>query len=202
MPIPVEIFFDFSSPYAHIASEKIGDLAARYGHLESWRPFLRGVAFKATGRAPFPSIPIKSQYALRDYERSARFDGLGHQHSGTFPISSVKPARAFYWLDARDHHAAIKPAKAFFCAYFLESSNLEQAVLICGDCGLDPKAASAGIDEAATKERTRKEVEAGLAKGVFGSPYTIVDGEPFWAADRLEQVERWLASCGFWVRPG
>lgn len=41
------------------------------------------------------------------------------------------------------------------------------------------------------------EVEAGLPKGVFGSPYIIVDGEPFWGADRLEQVEKWLANGGF-----
>ncbi len=30
------------------------------------------------------------------------------------------------------------------------------------------------------------------AKGVFGSPYIIVDGEPFWGVDRFEQIERWL----------
>ena len=32
---------------------------------------------------------------------------------------------------------------------------------------------------------------------VFGSPYVIVDGEPFWGADRLEHVERWLATGGW-----
>ena len=38
----------------------------------------------------------------------------------------------------------------------------------------------------------RAEVEAALAKGVFGSPYIIVDGEPFWGFDRFEQIDRWL----------
>jgi len=32
---------------------------------------------------------------------------------------------------------------------------------------------------------------------VFGSPYIVVDGEPFWGTDRLDQVERWLKSGGF-----
>ena len=33
--------------------------------------------------------------------------------------------------------------------------------------------------------------------GVFGSPFVIVDGEPFWGADRLDQVDGWLATGGW-----
>ena len=47
------------------------------------------------------------------------------------------------------------------------------------------------------KERLRSETEAALAHGVFGSPFIIVDGEPFWGHDRLEQAERWLATGGW-----
>ena len=43
MPNPVEYYFDFSSPYGHIASEKIDELAASYGRAVLWRPFLLGV---------------------------------------------------------------------------------------------------------------------------------------------------------------
>jgi 2-hydroxychromene-2-carboxylate isomerase len=32
---------------------------------------------------------------------------------------------------------------------------------------------------------------------VFGSPMIIVDGEPFWGADRLDQVDGWLATGGW-----
>ena len=39
--------------------------------------------------------------------------------------------------------------------------------------------------------------DAAIARGVFGSPYVVVDGEPFWGADRLDQVERWLATGGW-----
>lgn len=45
--------------------------------------------------------------------------------------------------------------------------------------------------------RLKAECEAAIAKGVFGSPYIIVDGEPFFGADRLPQIEHWLASGGF-----
>ena len=40
-------------------------------------------------------------------------------------------------------------------------------------------------------------VDAAIASGVFGSPYVVVDGEGFWGADRLWQVEEWLARGGW-----
>jgi 2-hydroxychromene-2-carboxylate isomerase len=32
---------------------------------------------------------------------------------------------------------------------------------------------------------------------VFGSPFILVDGEPFWGADRLAQLDLWLARGGW-----
>jgi 2-hydroxychromene-2-carboxylate isomerase len=52
MPQPIEFYFDFSSPYGYLASEKIDDLAARYNRKVNWRPILLGVVFKQTGGAP------------------------------------------------------------------------------------------------------------------------------------------------------
>jgi 2-hydroxychromene-2-carboxylate isomerase len=47
------------------------------------------------------------------------------------------------------------------------------------------------------KARLAAEVDLGLARGVFGSPFIIVDGEAFWGADRLPQLERWLETGPF-----
>jgi len=55
----------------------------------------------------------------------------------------------------------------------------------------------AALDNQAVKDKTRAEVEAAIAKGVFGSPYVVVDGEPFWGVDRFDQLERWLAAGGW-----
>ena len=43
----------------------------------------------------------------------------------------------------------------------------------------------------------RRENEQAIARGVFGSPFVIVDGEPFWGLDHLDQVDRWLATGGW-----
>ena len=39
--------------------------------------------------------------------------------------------------------------------------------------------------------------KAAIDRGVFGSPYVFVDGEPFWGHDRFDQIERWLRDGSF-----
>jgi 2-hydroxychromene-2-carboxylate isomerase len=200
MPNPVEFYFDFSSPYGYIASEKIDALAAKYGREVTWRPYLLGVAFKTTGAAPLPSIPVKGVYAARDMARSAKFHGVAYRLPSVFPISSVSPSRAFYWLDARDRGRARALARALYRAYFVDDvdiSSADNTVAVCAKFGLKSDEVRAGMADQAVKDRTRAEVDKAIALGAFGSPYIVVDGEPFWGSDRLEQIDRWLATGGW-----
>ena len=50
---------------------------------------------------------------------------------------------------------------------------------------------------AEVKERLRREVDATLERGIFGSPFIIVDGEPFWGYDRLADIREWLERGGW-----
>jgi 2-hydroxychromene-2-carboxylate isomerase len=200
MPAPIDFYFDFSSPYGYIASHKIDALGAKYGRDVSWRPFLLGVAFKATGQQPLPSVPLKGDYATHDFSRSARFHGVPYRHPSKFPIASVAPTRAFYWLNAKDPKRAKDLARALYAAYFLEDldiSNADTAIAIAAKCGLAADEVRAGINDQAVKDATKTEVEKALAIGAFGSPYVVIDGEAFWGADRLDQIDRWLATGGF-----
>ena len=101
---------------------------------------------------------------------------------------------------AREAALAVRVAKALYRAYFLEDidiSDPEAALAVAASAGVDASEARAAIDEPAIKEELKREVEQAVARGVFGSPYVVVDGEPFWGLDRFDQVERWLATGGF-----
>jgi 2-hydroxychromene-2-carboxylate isomerase len=63
--------------------------------------------------------------------------------------------------------------------------------------GLGIEGVERGVEEPETKARLREATDEALARGVFGSPFFIVDDEPFWGHDRLEHVERWLATGGW-----
>ena len=45
-------------------------------------------------------------------------------------------------------------------------------------------------------EYERNSIE-GVKKGVFGSPFVIADGEPFFGVDRFEILDEWLVTEGF-----
>ena len=187
MAAPIDFYFDFSSPYGYLAAEKIEPLAAKHGRGVTWRPVLLGAAFKLTGAVPLPQIPIKGEYAKRDFVRSARFHGVPFRIPDAFPVSTLAACRAFYSLDEKNR---VPFAKAVYRAYFVDNVNISEAenvLKVAGGLGLKPD-----LGDPATKEKTKAEVDAAIARGVFGSPYIVVDGEPFWGIDRFDQLERWL----------
>jgi 2-hydroxychromene-2-carboxylate isomerase len=196
----IDFYFDFSSPYGYLASTRIDALAARHQRTVKWRPILLGPMFKAAGTAPLVGVPLKGPYSVRDFLRSARFQKVAYIQPIAFPIGTQNAARAFYWLADRDEGKARRFAISCYATYFgqgIDISAAEKVADIAATLGEDRAAVLAATADPAVKERLKNEVEAALAKGVFGSPYIIVDGEPFWGNDRLDQIDAWLATGGF-----
>ena len=195
MANPIEFYFDFSSPYGYFAAAKIDALAAKYNRDVHWRPLLLGAVFKINGQQPLATIPMKGSYAKHDMLRSARWFGIPFKIPSKFPINTVAPCSTFYWLQTRDAALAKQFALAIYRAYFKEDrdvSSTEITANVAAKLGVDKATVLQALEDPAVKERTKIEVDAAIERGVFGSPYIVIDGEPFWGADRLEQAERWL----------
>ncbi len=200
MSAAIDFYFDFSSPYGFLASEKIEALAARHGRSIEWHPILLGVVFKQTGAAPLTQVPLKGDYSKRDFARSARFHGVAFRMPSVFPISTQAPARIVLWLRRTEPARAVVALHALYRAFFVDDvdiSNPDRAAAIAAQSGVDAALARAAIDDPAIKDALRQENDEAIAAGVFGSPFVIVDGEPFWGMDRLEQADRWLATGGW-----
>lgn len=200
MAQPIEFWFDFSSPYGYLAAQRIDAIAARHGRVAAWKPFLLGVAFKVAGTAPLLDVPLKGAYSKHDFARSARLLGVPFRLPASFPFSGVAASRAFYWLDDRDPALAVRFAKAAYHQAFGEGGDIvgaDKVAALAETLGIARAETLAALNDPAVKERLKREVDGAIAKGVFGSPYIIVDGEPFWGSDRLDQVDRWLATGGW-----
>ena len=200
MSDPIDFYFDFSSPYGYFAATRIDALAAKHGRVVTWRPILLGAVFKISGQQPLTTIPLKGSYAQHDILRSARWYKVPFKLPGKFPVNTVAPCRAYYWLQNSDVALANKLALALYHAYFAEDRDISSPEItgnVAAKLGIDKSALTAALNDAAVKERTRNEVDAAIVRGVFGSPYIVVDGEPFWGADRLDQIDVWLAK-GKW----
>ena len=109
-------------------------------------------------------------------------------------------SRAYYWLYDQDPQKAKALAQTLYGAFFIDDKNIaepEVVASIAESIGVDSGAVAAALQDADVKNRLRQETDAAIARGVFGSPYIVVDDEPFWGNDRLDQVDRWLETGGW-----
>ncbi len=200
MPAPIGFWFDFSSPYGYVASGLIDAVAARHGREVRWHPILLGPIFKAVGTGPLVEMPIKGEYSKRDFARMARFHRVPFRLPAKFPVGTQVAARAFYLIDDADPARARDFAKRVYRAYFAEGLDVADPAVVLAlveAAGADPTAIAEPLKGDAIKERVRNEVEAAMKAGVFGSPFFLVDGEPFWGVDRLPLMEEWLRTGGW-----
>jgi len=199
-PAGVDFYFEFSSPYGYIAAEIAEEAEQRMGRPMSWRPMLLGPVFKLNGQQPLVNVPMKGDYAKRDFVRTARLHKVPFRYPDKFPLNTVAAARAFYWMQDQDPAKARALAKAFYRAYFADNrdiSTLETVLDVARTAGVDAEALAKALEDPALKERTKREVDAAIAAGVFGSPFFIVDGEPFWGVDRVPMLEDWVRTGGW-----
>jgi len=198
MKAAIDFYFDFSSPYSYIANEWIDALAARHGRTVRRQAILLGATFQAAELRSPVSHPIKRDYSLRDFQRSARFERLPYVAPEVFPIPTQNAARVFWWLhDMRGADVAATWARSAFRAFFT------RGVLLSDNAALKALAAESGLDADAAerdtvwKARLKQANDEAIAAGVFGGPFFVVDGEPFWGNDRKPQIERWLSDGPF-----
>lgn len=189
-PDPIEFWFDFGSPYAWLAAHQIEDVARRTGSTVRWRAFLLGVVFRETGMAPLNEQRFRGPYAARDVARVARRLGLGFAAAAVPAGVSLACGRAFHAIELAGADAP-RFARAAMTAGFAEGSDLgstEAARAFAASLGLDASASEAPEPRAALRAAT----EEAIRRGIFGAPFVIADGEPFWGQDRLPMLEVWL----------
>jgi 2-hydroxychromene-2-carboxylate isomerase len=200
MPAPIEFWFDFSSPYGYVASELIDGVAARHGRGVNWHPILLGPIFKAVGTAPLVTLPIKGDYSRHDFTRMARYHKVPFRLPEAFPVGTQVAARAFYLISDTDPARGRDFAGRVYRAYFAEGRDVADPAVVlelAASAGADAAALAGPLKGEAVKERVKGEVEAAMKAGVFGSPYFLVDGEPFWGVDRIPVMEEWLRTGGW-----
>jgi len=192
----IDFYFDFSSPYGYFAATRIEELAVANGRLVNWHPILLGVLFRTVGTGPLTSFPLKGEYSFHDFERTARFHGIPYNRPPQFPLATQAAARAMLWTaDTVGEARAIELAQAIYRAMFVDGVRIdhaEEVARIGAAIGLDAEALAAGQDSEPVRERLRAQTQEALARGVFGSPFMIVDGEPFWGFDRFDQLDAFL----------
>jgi 2-hydroxychromene-2-carboxylate isomerase len=189
----LEIYWDFSSPFAYLGSTQAAKLAERTGATLVWRPMLLGGLFKSIGQVDVPLLAwseTKRRYVLEDLKRYAAYWGVPFRFPSRFPMLSLKALRAYLALP-EDRRGPFR--ERTFAAYWAHDRDI-------ADEGVLRDLIGPGADEALERaqspdvkkaliDATQRAVDA----GVFGAPTWVIDGkELFWGQDRIPLVERAL----------
>lgn len=187
MSRPVDLYFDYASPFAYLASET---LAARLEGVEvRYHPvYLRG--FELFGKG-VPFSPAKTQYLARDFHRCADRWGVPHKLPSNFPVNGLYALRGALWTQKNGGFDRFHPA-AFRAAWAEDRPIGDKAVVveIANEVGLDWQAFAEGIESPEIKDALKRSTAEAEERGVFGVPAFFVGDEMFWGHDRMDYVAR------------
>lgn len=189
-PARVDVHFDFSCPYAYLASEVIEPLCARLGATIAWHPMLLGGVFRSIGEGDGPmakQAAAKTAHTTRDALRWGERRGVPISFPAAHPMRTVLALRTLLGMPEAEWPAAIH---AIYRAYWRDNLDITRPEVlrdILGDI--------AAIDRAEEqKDELRRRTDAAVALGVFGAPtfFVHVGGRPpvmLWGQDRLHWLE-------------
>jgi 2-hydroxychromene-2-carboxylate isomerase len=191
----LDFWFDYSCPYAYLASTQVEALASRTGATLRYRPMLLGGVFAANGTPQklFATLsPAKAEHNARDLQRWAALFGVPLTMPAAHPFRTVEALRATVacGVDPR-------VVTALYHAYWVQGRGpSEESVLreVLGAAGHDADRVLAAITEPAAKDDLRRRTDEAIALGIFGAPAFVVDGQMYWGQDRMHFVERALAA--------
>lgn len=189
-----ELWFDFSCPYAYLASR----VASRLGVTVDWRPMLLGGVFRGIGAGDGPMAtisPAKAAHNLRDMHRWADQFGVPFAMPPAHPMRTVRALRTLLGLPRADWPRAIA---ALYTAYWEHGRDLTSDAVIASSlvgAGLAPDAAAAALAGAdGKKDELIARTQEAIDLGIFGAPAWVIRGvrpEPIlvWGQDRLPWLE-------------
>lgn len=194
-PQTVEVWFDFSSPFAYLASTQLRAFAGRTGATLELKPLLLGALFKSIGTANVPMLEMsapKRDYMALELRRWAARWGVPFKFASRFPMNTVKALRLTMLAP---EEKKLDLVLAIYRAYWAEDRDISdeaELATIARSVDIEPAPLLARLGDDSTKALLRAATESAQARGVFGVPTFFVGDERYWGQDRLEDVERLL----------
>jgi 2-hydroxychromene-2-carboxylate isomerase len=188
----VKMYSDFKSPYAYLAFDPGMALAERFHVRVRWIPFQLRIKGKGE-RSVYSEYKVK--YSYMDARRFAKPRGLWIR--GPLKVYDTTPA-AIGGLFAEKHGQFLEYGRAAFRHFFLREFEADQPEAVAqlleriGLPQLDYLQYLAGEGHE-LYERCQQEA---AEDHVFGVPFFIFRGEPFWGHDRLGLLEQRLTEAG------
>ena len=179
----LEFFFDFISPYAYLASERIEELASRHGYSVDWRPILLSALLNRNQQRGPAEIVDKRRYTVKHLLRLSADHGIPLDIPPAHPFNPLLPLRIL----------ALRPEAGLvhhlFRACWKDGRAIDSAEALKDLMDADTLKQAKGSE---AKLRLRQNTDEAMERGVFGVPTVAVGEELFWGFDAFSHLERFL----------
>jgi 2-hydroxychromene-2-carboxylate isomerase len=202
--VRLELWFDFSCPYAYLASRRAPHIARAAGVELVYKPMLLGGVFRGIGAGDGPMAtlgPAKAAHNFQDMHRWAEMFGAPFQLPAAHPMRTVRALRTLLALPHSRWPTAID---AIYAAYWQRAEDITRDEVLAaalrgaGVSDADIADALGRADE--MKDDLRARTDEAIALGIFGAPAWVIrrDGAAappilIWGQDRMPWVDAALA---------
>jgi 2-hydroxychromene-2-carboxylate isomerase len=183
MPASIDWYFDFVSPYSYIALHRLREIPAQV----SYKPVLFAGLLNHWGQKGPAEIPAKRKWTYRWCVWWAKELGIPFRFPAEHPFNPLQHLRLALACGSRP-----EAVKRIFDAIWMSGANATDPAafaMLCQTLSVDP----ADLGREDVKNMLRKNTEEAAARGVFGVPSFVADGEVFWGADAIEFLNAFLA---------
>jgi 2-hydroxychromene-2-carboxylate isomerase len=181
-------YYDFNSPYAYLAAERIDRLIPD----ADWRPIAFAILLGRLGRLEqavegLDRARVADEVAGRAAERG--LPPFAPPEAWPLETWSLAPLRAALVADERGRLREFSGAA--FRKSFVESrslAELDNVLAAAREAGLEPDEVREGIQRPEIKQRLKGHTDEALARGVTGIPTVATGDDLFWGDDRLDEA--------------
>lgn len=196
----IDYYFSISSPWSYFGHQRFLAIATKYGAKILPRVVDLAKVFPVSGGLPLPKrAPQRQAYRMFELKRWQKHLGLTLNPTPKFFPVCADPS-ALITIAALEKHGAdtaLRLAGALMRAAWVEEKDLAAVATLKATIaaqGLDADALYARSLEPAIQAIYERDTQDAIDKQVFGAPWYVYNGEPYWGQDRLDFVERALAA--------
>ena len=185
----IDFYFDFISPYAYLAFDKLPETLLGLSYSVTYQPVLFAAMLKHHGQLGPAEIQPKRDWTYRQVAWLAHGQGVDLQMPAAHPFNPLPLLRLAVASSVRG-----APNRYVCETLFMhvwqgggDAADAQRLNALAGQIAPmhDPNSAAA-------RELLKTNTDAAIARGVFGVPTMAVDGRLFWGFDALPMLSDYL----------
>ena len=192
----VDYYVSLASPYTYMGGRRLPEIIESTGAAFHIKPVIGSQLLAATGGLPVPKRhPARLAYRLVELERWKRHWSIPMNiEPKFFPVDDGKAAHMVI-ATRQLGQDAIALSNAFLaCVWEAEQDISDLSVLItaANQAGFDGQALAESIDADDVAAIHQANTDEAIEHEVFGMPWFIHDGVPYWGQDRIRFLTKAL----------